>query len=56
MSMRKIRRALRAKFGYRGYRITWWDEVHYRPLIKGHAWRYYGTLEETVSDIDRGIL
>ena len=56
MSMRQVRRALRAKFGYRGYRITWWNEVHYRPLIRGHAWRYYGTLTETVSDIERGIL
>jgi hypothetical protein len=56
MSIRQIRAALRAKFGHRGYRITRDGQVHYRPLIVGHSWRYYGTLRETVSDIERGIL
>jgi hypothetical protein len=56
MTMRKIRAALRTKFGTRGYRITAAGEVQYRPLIRGHSWRYYGTLTETISDIERGIL
>ena len=56
MSKAKVRRALRARFGYMGYRITRQGEVHYRPLIRGHGWRWYGTLSETISDIERGIL
>jgi hypothetical protein len=56
MTMRKIRAALRAKFGHRGYRITRDGQVHYYQFSPPSGWRYYGTLTETISDIERGIL
>jgi len=53
MSMRKIRKALRARFGAGKYRITKGGEVHYHH---GNGWLFYGSLSETISDIERGIL
>ena len=53
MSMRKIRKALRARFGAGKYRITAESEVHY---YDGNGWLWYGSLSETISDIERGIL
>jgi hypothetical protein len=53
MSMRQIRKALRARFGAGKYRITAESQVHYHD---GNGWLFYGSLSETVADIERGTL